>query len=185
MNPVVDCIIPAAGRSERMGRWKPILPFGASTIIDTVVENALQACTRVILVTGYRGGELAARFNGRARVTVTENGGWEQGMFSSVRRGVAAVEADRFFVTPGDMPWITPSVYERLLSCRGVDVVFPAFAGRRGHPVLFRRGVREAVLAADPARGRMRDIAGLFGSVDLAWDDDTILRDIDTREDYE
>jgi molybdenum cofactor cytidylyltransferase len=110
-------------------------------------------------------------------------------MFSSVRRGVAASGSDLFFVTPGDMPWIRAAVYRGLLDCmngvRRAEVVFPAFGGRRGHPVLFHRRVREAVLAADPVRGRMRDIAGQFISVELAWDDDSILRDIDSLEDYE
>jgi molybdenum cofactor cytidylyltransferase len=178
-----DCIVPAAGRSQRMGAWKPLAVFRSSTLIETVVHNAIQAGTRVILVTGYRGGELAALFRGTAGVTVVENPDWELGMFSSVRRGAAAVGTRRFFVTPGDMPWITPAVYEALGGLRSADVVFPVFRGRRGHPVLFDRAVREAVLAADPATGRMRDIAERFAIRELAWGDDSICRDIDRVED--
>jgi molybdenum cofactor cytidylyltransferase len=185
MSLSVDCIIPAAGRSERMGKWKPVLPFGSSTIIATVVVNAIDVCARVILVTGFRGEELGALFADEKRVAVIENPEWERGMFSSIRRGVAAVEADFFFITPGDMPWIRPAVYQSLLACRNADVVFPAFGGKRGHPVLFNRKVGEAVLAADPTRGRMRDIASQFVSMTLAWHDDSILRDIDTTKDYE
>ena len=179
----LDCIVPAAGRSERMGAWKPVLPFGASTIIATVVRNALAACGRVVLVTGYRSAELAALFREEPRVTVVENPEWELGMFSSVRRGAASAGTPRYFVTPGDMPWIAPPVYEALLACRNADVVFPVFDGRRGHPVLFSRRVREAVLAADPATARMRDIADRFPVTELAWEDDSILRDVDTMED--
>jgi molybdenum cofactor cytidylyltransferase len=179
----VDCIVPAAGRSERMGRWKPLVTFGPSTIIQTVVGNALLACPRVILVTGYRGVELADLFRGTAGVLVVDNPDWELGMFSSIRRGAANVGTQRFFVTPGDMPWITAPVYEALYSLRGADVVFPVFRGRRGHPVLFNRAVREAVLAADPATGRMRDIAERFGILELAWEDDSIHRDVDRTED--
>ncbi len=178
------CIVPAAGRSQRMGRWKPLLPFGGSTIIATVVENALAACPRVILVTGYRGPELAALFRTTPRVLVVDNPEWELGMFSSIRRGVAGAAVVDFFVTPGDMPWIGPRVYEALLSCRDADVVFPVFGGRRGHPVLFNRRVCESVLAADPAAGRMRDIAERFDAMELEWEDDAILRDIDTAQDY-
>jgi molybdenum cofactor cytidylyltransferase len=180
----VDCIVPAAGRSKRMGRWKPLMRFGESTIVETVVRNALAVCARVILVTGYRGGELAERFHGAVGVLVVENPEWELGMFSSIRRGVAGAGPVDFFVTPGDMPWIAPAVYEALLSCRGADVVFPVFGGRRGHPVLFSGRVHEAVLAADPERTRMRDIAERFEVMELEWDDDTILRDIDRKEDF-
>jgi molybdenum cofactor cytidylyltransferase len=166
-----------------MGGWKPLAALGSSTIIETVVHNALLACTRVILVAGYRGGELAALFRGTAGVVVVENPDWELGMFSSIRRGAARVATQCFFVTPGDMPWITPAVYEGLLALRGADAVFPVFRGRRGHPVLFSRAVREAVLAADPTTGRMRDIAERFAVVELAWEDDSIHRDVDRMED--
>jgi molybdenum cofactor cytidylyltransferase len=185
MKAIADCLVPAAGRSERMGAWKPILPFGDSTILGTVVETALRACPRVILVTGHRAAELASLFRAEPRVTVTENADWELGMFSSVRCGAALVGTDRFFVTLGDMPWIAPSVYDRLLKTTAVDAVFPEYNGRRGHPVLFNRRVIPAILAADPGSGSMREIAARFTVEELPWEDDSILRDIDTMEDYQ
>ncbi|MFA5729238.1 MAG: NTP transferase domain-containing protein, partial [Candidatus Neomarinimicrobiota bacterium] len=33
-----DTVILAAGLSSRMGAFKPLLPFGKSTIIETVVD---------------------------------------------------------------------------------------------------------------------------------------------------
>jgi molybdenum cofactor cytidylyltransferase len=179
-----ECIVPAAGRSQRMGRWKPLLPFGHSTIIETVVAAALSVCSRVILVTGYRGDELAALYREEPRVLIVENEDWPLGMFSSIRRGVGSLSAERFFVSLGDMPWIAPGVYTALLRAPLADVVFPTFQGRRGHPVLFNKKVAAEVLRADPAVGSMRDIAAGFSFNELAWEDDTILRDIDTMEDY-
>ena len=179
-----DCIIPAAGASVRMGAWKPLLPFGGSTIIETVVAAALGACSRVVLVTGCRGGELAARFRSEARVIAIENPRWALGMFSSVQLGVSQVTTPWFFVTLGDMPWITPGTYEALGDAgAGADVVFPVFGGRRGHPVLFHESVRDAVAAADPAGGSMRAIAEAFQVRDLAWPDRSVIRDIDTPAD--
>jgi molybdenum cofactor cytidylyltransferase len=179
-----DCVIPAAGASTRMGAWKPLLPFAGTTIIGTVVAAALGVCSRVVLVTGYRGGELAARFRSEARVIAVENSRWALGMFSSVQLGVSRVMTRRFFVTLGDMPWITPAVYEALQdAAAGADVVFPAFGGRRGHPVLFHERVRDAVAAGDPAGGSMRAIAEAFQVRDLAWPDDSVIRDVDTPED--
>ena len=181
----VDCLVPAAGRSERMGAWKPTLPFGSANIIGTVVDSALRACARVILVTGYRGGELAALFSGEKRVTVVENPGWELGMFSSIRCGAARVTTERFFVALGDMPWIPSQAYGCLLQGPEADAVFPVFNGRRGHPVLFSRRIIPAVLAADPRSGSMREITAGFSAAELPWEDDSILRDIDTMEDYQ
>ena len=178
-----DCIVPAAGRSQRMGRWKPVVPFGETTIIEAVVATALRACSRVLLVTGYRAAELAALFQGQPRVILVENREWEQGMFSSVRRGIAEVTTTRFFVTLGDMPWITAAVYEALLGQEAADVVFPLHDGRRGHPVLFHERVKAAVAAADPVRGSMRGIAASFRVSEMSWPDDSVLRDIDTESD--
>jgi molybdenum cofactor cytidylyltransferase len=178
-----DCIIPAAGRSERMGRWKPVLPFGGRTIIESVVAAALRVCPRVLLVTGYRGDECAAVFRGEPRVIPVVNEDWPLGMFSSIRLGMSCVSTSRFFVTLGDMPWITAAVYAALLHRDEADVVFPVHAGSRGHPVLFRECVRPAVASADPRTGSMRTIAASFRVGEVSWPDDSVLRDIDTASD--
>jgi molybdenum cofactor cytidylyltransferase len=180
----VDCIVAAAGRSARMGGWKPILAFGDATIIETVVASALGACTRVLLVTGYRGQELAALFHGEPRVVLIENPDWQLGMFSSILSGVAHVQTERFFVSLGDMPWVRPALYTALLQGARIDAVFPVFGGRRGHPVLFSQKVQRAVLSADPATGSMKDITSRLEFRELPWSDDSVLRDIDTMEDY-
>jgi molybdenum cofactor cytidylyltransferase len=180
----IDCLVPAAGLSERMGSWKPLLPFGRSTIVETVVANALAVCDRVLVVAGYRGEELAARFRGQPRVCVVSNPQWPLGMFSSLRAGLSRVSTPRFFVTLGDMPWIKPAVYLALLQCPGEsEAIFPVFEGRRGHPVLFGPRMKEEVLTADPATGSMREIAARLGAMEMSWGDDSIHRDIDTPGD--
>jgi molybdenum cofactor cytidylyltransferase len=167
-----------------MGAWKPLLPFGRSTIAETVVSTALVACPRVILVVGHRGPELEALFAGEPRVRVVANPVWRQGMFSSLLCGMAEVATPRFFVTPGDMPWITAGVYERLLECPPADAVFPVFAGRRGHPVLFDAKVRYTAESAGPgAASGMREIAAGLACAEVPWEDDSVLRDIDVPED--
>ena len=182
----VDCIIPAAGRSQRMGEWKPLLPFDDSTIIQAVVTVALEACERVLLVAGYRGEELASLFDGQPRVEVVEHADWRQGMFSSIRAAAARVSTRRFFVTLGDMPWIRPETYRALRdSGSGDSVVFPVHDGRRGHPVLFPRHALSAIAAADPATGSMRRIAETLSVRELEWPDDSVLRDVDTPEDLD
>jgi molybdenum cofactor cytidylyltransferase len=175
--------MPAAGKSERFGQWKPLLPFRGSTIVGTAVNAALATCRRVILVTGFRGEELAARFVGEPRVVVVHNPDWELGMFSSIRRGTARVETDRFFISLADMPFIGPAVYRALLEAGGADFVFPVNAGQRGHPVLAGPRVREAILAADPTTGGMKEIARQLAVIEVPWGDDSVLRDIDTPED--
>lgn len=179
----VDCIVPAAGRSERMGRWKPVLPFRGSTIVETVVAAALAACGRVILVTGYRGGELAALFAAEVRVTVVRNPAWELGMFSSIQRGAAAVLTSRFFVHLADMPWVDPEIYRTLLAAGEADFVFPVHGGMRGHPVLLGARARGEILRAEPDTGSMKDIARRLDVLEVPVQTDAALRDIDEPAD--
>jgi molybdenum cofactor cytidylyltransferase len=180
---LIDCIIPVAGSSVRMGRWKAVLPFADATIVERVVATALRACSRIVLVTGYRGSELAARFEGEPRVVPVQNDDWQQGMFSSIRCGAARVGTRRFFVALADMPWITVAAYRALLLHEETDVIFPVHGGMRGHPVLFNERVKDAIAAADPSSGSMRAIVGSFLVSELEWPDDSILRDIDTAAD--
>jgi molybdenum cofactor cytidylyltransferase len=179
----IDCIVAAAGRSERMGRWKPAIPFRGSTLAETVVVAALEACRRVILVTGYRGDELVAMLASEPRVVVVHNPSWELGMFSSIRAGVAAVSTTRFFIQLADMPFVEPTVYRALLAVPDADFVFPVHARTRGHPVLLGPRAREAVLAADAATGSMKEIARRLSVVEVPWSDDSVLRDVDTPTD--
>lgn len=180
----IDCIVPAAGRSSRMGEWKPALPFARSTIIETAVAAALGACSRVILVAGFRAADLAALFHDADRVLVVENIDWEKGMFSSLQCGAGRVETERFFIAPGDMPLLTTAVYKALLDAAPADVVFPVFGGRRGHPVLLGKKVAEEMARTDPATGIMRGILAGFASREIEWPDDSILRDVDTPQEY-
>jgi len=166
-----------------MGRWKPILPFAGSTIIETVVGTALRACARVILVVGHRGPELTALFRGVGGVFVVDNPRWEHGMLSSLQRGAEHVRTRRFFVALGDMPWVGVDAYQALAGAPAADVVFPVFDGIRGHPVLFHERVKDALRAADPREASMRGIAARFSAAEVAWGDRSILRDIDTMED--
>jgi len=180
----VTCVVPAGGRSARMSRWKPLLPFGGTTIIQTVVQVALSICTRVIVVTGYRGAELSAVLGGDPRVTLAENLDWETGMFSSLQCGVTYVDTERFFITLGDKPFIRPDVYTSLLRAGPADAVFPVFRGERGHPVLLGSAVREAMLAADANTNSMPTLLSRFVVKEVEWHDDSVIRDIDTPQQY-
>jgi molybdenum cofactor cytidylyltransferase len=64
------------------------------------------------------------------------------------------------------------------------EVAAPVFKGMRGHPVLLGPAVKAAVLASDPASGSMRKIISGFAVTEVPWEDDTVLSDVDTPEDY-
>jgi len=181
--PSSDCVMLAAGGSKRTEKWKMTLPFGESTVVRRSVENALQGCGRVILVTGYRAGELEALFSGNERVITVRNPGWQRGMFSSIKTGAEAVETRRFFIALGDMPLVGPSVYETLLEYEHSDIVIPKFEGKKGHPVLLSSRVLKSI-RREPDSSTLRDILALFPTLAVPVKDPGILEDIDTDRDY-
>ena len=108
-----------------MKAWKMTLPCRESTIVECSVQNALESCSRVILVSGYRGDELARLFAGRDRVLVVHNSDYELGMFSSVQCGLTRVNTGRFFLALGDMPLVAAAVYKILLEYGSFDHSLP------------------------------------------------------------
>ena len=109
-----QCVMLAAGLSSRMGKWKMMMPWGEGTILDSALASALAFCDRVVLVTGFRGDELAACYRDHPGVEVVFNPQYQDGMFSSIQCGVGHIRASRFFLALGDMPEVTPGVYRRL-----------------------------------------------------------------------
>lgn len=193
-----ECVIPAAGASSRMGSWKPLLPWGASTVIETVVESALAAgLPRVILVTGFRGEELRGLFRGEPRVLAVENPCWEAGMLGSIQVALAKLSTDRFFVTPADMPLIGSEVYAlllRALSARaapggndpgaGRTSFFASKGGEAGHPVLIPSRLAKDILSLDPAE-RLRPFLMREGHCLVEAGDRSVLEDLDLPGDLE
>ncbi len=192
MGTAYECVIAAAGASSRMGsRWKPLLPFGSSTILETTVGRALDAGLRVILVVGFRGEELAERFSAVPDVAVVRNPAWEAGLLGSVLAGFAAAEGELVFSMNGDKPLALSRTYRllreeaerRAASGGSVPPFFAAFRGRWGHPVLIPRAIALGASRLGP-EGRMRDHLAAFGPVALECGDEGAVLDIDTEEEY-
>ena len=178
-----DCVLLAAGRSSRTTEWKMLLPCGRATVLEASVEVALGTCARAVVVAGFRAGELARLFRGNERVEVVVNPGYEGGMFSSVRRGAAAVRTPRFFLALGDMPLVSPDTYRALAAAPQVDAVIPKYRGKKGHPLLLSAGVARA-LAAAPEGAGLRDLLAAVPTLLVPVEDPHVLHDIDTDADY-
>ncbi len=104
-----------------MGEWKLLLPWAASTIVETVVASAIGAGLEALVVAGYRGDELHALLDGRPGVRVLDNPEWREGMLGSIQCALGAVRGEAFFVTPADMPGIGPSLYRSILEAADRD----------------------------------------------------------------
>ena len=182
------CIIPAAGRSSRMGAWKPLLPWGATTMCGAVVDIVLAAGLKPIVVAGYKAEELKAAFTGRPEVLVVENRNWERGMTGSIVFGASFARGSAgFLVAPADMPRLPEQAFESVLKAASRlpgTTVFAARGSRLGHPVWIPASLVRGISELEP-NSRLRDYLLTMGWTSVQVDDDGIFADIDTPGAYE
>lgn len=185
----IDCIMPAAGLSSRMGVWKLMLPYSIeenheSTILEMSVRNALRFCSRVILIAGYRSDELIQKMRIYPNVIIVVNQNYQQGMFSSIKLGIEQVRSEYFFIAHGDMPCINEGIYQQLWQKRAAGSVFPGGEDYSGHPVLLNSALIQTVLKETECAS-MKSILKRFPRTYLNLSDDNIHFDIDTPEAYQ
>ena len=183
-------IILAAGESKRMGSPKMLLPWMGRTIIEQVVENVLSSeVSGAVVVLGASADEVKSVTSGY-RVFHCFNEDYRRGMLSSVQCGFSALpeSCTAVVVMPGDQPMIGAGEINRVIAARaesGKGIVMPAYRGKRGHPLLIGSSYREEVMTLPDIEGLRALAARHPGDVlEAATEDPSVLRDIDTREDY-
>jgi len=185
-------IVLAAGGSRRMDTGnKLLMPLGAGTIVAAVVDTVVAAgFDPVVAVTGYDEGAVRAALEG-CQVQFAANPHWERGLSSSLRAGLAALppEADGTLVALGDMPLLKVGTLRRLKEtfeqAGGERIVYPAYEGRQGNPVLFPRRLFPALLALEGDLGGKQIMqTDKEEALALAVDSQEVLMDCDTDDDY-
>src|ERR1700720_4241876 len=87
----VAAILLAAGRSQRMGAFKPLLPFGDRTVIECCVETLRAAeVENVVVVVGHRAEEIRAQLK-PLEVSFAMNEDPDSEMSVSIARGLDAL----------------------------------------------------------------------------------------------
>ena len=185
----IAAILLAAGRSRRMGAFKPLLPFGNSTVIECCIDSLLTAgIENIVVVIGHRGEEIQAQLRDR-NLTFAVNPDPDSEMSSSIACGVELTSKDSkaLLITPVDHPAVPPEVVTLLLKewKNGARLVQPEHGGRGGHPVLVDLAYRPELLALDSHQG----LRALFTSHReevrrVPVDSPYVARDMDTWEDY-
>ena len=184
-------LILAAGKSERMGKLKTLLPFGGETVLGAaykLLKSSSLDAVRVVL--GHRAEEVK-QLVGLPDEDVVINPDYEQGMLSSVKEGLRAAQGldpRAVLLYPADHPGVGPEVIERLLAGfqdSGKAIVVPVFQGRRGHPVIFGKALFDELLAASPDVGARQVVRSNPDKIlEVEVEHPGVVRDIDTPEDY-
>lgn len=185
----VAAILLAAGRSERMGAFKPLLPFGNTTIIKNSIATFTDAgLTTIVVVYGWRASEIRAHLRD-LKILFAINPDPEGDMGSSIACGVAQLPAsiEAVLISPADLPAIPSDVVTAVVNewKQGARLVVPTWTMHGGHPVLVDKAFFPDLLALDPTSG----MRGLFTQHSsevkrVAVDSQFIARDLDTWDDY-
>lgn len=187
---MVWAIILAAGESKRMGKPKLLLPFGNKTIIETVVDNAIQSkVDEVLVVLGSNAEKIGEKIRDLpAKTSINPN--FTQGMLSSIQWGFENLpeDVDAVLIMLGDQPMIPSSVIDRIIEAyrrTGKGIIIPIYEKRRGHPILIDMKYKDEVKKISPDTGLRALIHSHTEDIlEIEVDDPGILRDIDTVEDY-
>lgn len=129
-------LVLAAGEGRRFGGPKAPYVLEGERLVDRAVRVLREGgCDPVLVVLGAWVGDVPG-------ADVVRNDEWGEGMGSSLRCGLAALEGredvDRVLVSLVDLPGLTPAAVRRLLDV-DADLAAAAYDGERGHPVLFGR----------------------------------------------
>ena len=195
---MIAAIVPAAGRSERMGRPKLILPIGGLSVIAHVTSALRKGGADPVLVVvpppSVAGAPALAAEAARAGGCVVVAEPPPPDMRSSVECGLDHLEQRAlpppatFLLAPGDSPGISAELVARIVARAAAEpdaIVIPQSQGRRGHPIALPwslaaeiRGLPgdvgiNALVARHAARVLTLDVA-----------DPAALADLDTPDDY-
>ena len=185
----VAAVILAAGRSHRMGAFKPLLSFGKQTVIESCIDYLRKGgVDTIIVVLGHRANDLQHRL-AHLPVTFALNPDPDSEMTASITAALAKVptSANSLLVALADHPAVPPTIVSTLISewQNGASLVIPTWQNRGGHPVLIDLRYRTELQNLDPANG----LRALFDAhrnevKRLPVDSPFVARDMDTWDDY-
>lgn len=188
--PRIAAIVLAAGQSRRMGAENKLTLQidGKPMLRHTLEQVTTSQVTETVVVTGHQAADVTALL-AEMSVSVVHNPDYASGLSTSLATGLGALpdDCDGALVCLGDMPAIRADHLNRLIAAfnpvEGRAICVPVHEGKRGNPVIFdRRFFAE-----------MRDVAGDTGArhligeygetvVEVPFDDDAVLTDIDTKD---
>ena len=163
----IAAILLAAGRSRRMGAFKPLLPFGDKTVIEQCIANLTGAgIQNITVVVGHRADEIREQLKD-CEITFALNPDSDSEMSISIARGVEQVDeqAKAIVIALVDHPAIAPAVIRLLIDewRNGHGKLFqPEYEGRGGHPVLIDLAYRDELLSLDPQLIRPAEVEQLL-----------------------
>jgi len=185
----VAAIILAAGGSSRLGRPKQLLDWFGKPFIKQLTQLAKQASLDpVVVVTGSSYAEIEAVIIDD-EVIIARNTAWQNGQSSSMQVGSKALEGtkiDGFIIFLCDQPQVPLELLERMIKeakREDIDIVATSVHGKICPPTLFKTNCIDGIMSLQGDQGG-RVLFKEYRTQILDWQDERLLQDSDTEEDY-
>jgi molybdenum cofactor cytidylyltransferase len=150
----ISALLLAAGKGERMGKAKQLLPLGEKRLVEASLHNLLASQVgEIIVVLGFAADEIRPFVEGKEQVKVIVNNHFHEGMSTSIHAGMQAIDtsAKGILIALADQPFIPPEIINQLIerfAAGKKGIVLPVYAGKQGHPVILDRKRYEPGLLA-------------------------------------
>ena len=172
-----------------MGAFKPLLPFGNQTVIETCIDYLHRGGAEpIVVVLGHRAVDVQEQLK-TASVKFSFNSDPESEMNASIRAGVEElpVSSKATLIALADHPAVPPTVVSQLIAewQNGSSLIIPTWQDRGGHPVLIDLRFRQELQTLDPNLGLKSLFTTHRNEVKrLPVNSPFIARDIDKWDDY-
>jgi molybdenum cofactor cytidylyltransferase len=141
-------LILAAGESKRMGQPKQLLPYGDSNLLlEKINQFQTLENIQVFVVLGAYFKEIFPLLR-ELPVTVVMNTNWQEGMGSSLSKGVGLIQKketfDRVLITLSDLPLLETDHYEEMIELSkssGKRIIQTEYEKTHGVPVIFDKSL--------------------------------------------
>jgi CTP:molybdopterin cytidylyltransferase MocA len=174
------------------GAFKPLLKWGASTVVETCVDNLRESrLDEIIVVLGHREAEIRARLAG-AGVLFAINHEYQRGMVSSLKTALSVISpgSEALLIALVDQPLIGPEIINALITSYSESdkkIALPTYQGKHGHPIIISTDYTAEIMNLD--EGSDEGLRALVDAhrdevLEVMLDSPAILEDIDRPEDY-
>ena len=184
-------LILAAGESKRIGKPKQLLPYKKSNLLLEKIKQ-FQSLDRVqvFVVLGAYFKDIFPLLR-ELPVKVVMNTNWQEGMGSSLSKGIELIQKkemfDRVLITLSDLPLMESSHYEELIELSkntGKRIIQTEYEDTAGVPVIFDKSLFRSLARLKNDEGA-KPLIEKYKKEVLKLRSKTPYFDVDTPEEYQ
>ena len=185
-------LVLAAGPSHRFGKPKQLLEYKGKTLLENVIDNAIQSTIGpVLVVTGANHSKLERILKKYDSIKTVHHKGWSKGLSSSIQKGLNA--SRKYFpnlygilILLCDQPLVN---HEHIIDivrshyAYGKKIIASGYGGSYGVPVFFHKTIFGYLDKISETEGAKTVISKLKQDVHVIPNADAEF-DVDTPESY-